>query len=220
MKALVIGATGRTGNAILQELIQRGIPARAMVRDLDMARQTLPATVELIAGDLTQPQTLDPALRGCTVVLNAAGVQPSWDPTEPFRVDCEGSKNLVEAAKRQGVEHFVLVSSLCVSELFHPLNLFWLILVWKKQAEEHLIASGLPYTIVRPGGLKSEDNDTKIVMSKADTLFEGSIPRRKVAQVCVEALLQPAARNHIVEIVATADAADLPFDQLFASIAP
>jgi hypothetical protein len=55
-------------------------------------------------------------------------------------------------------------------------------------------------------------------MSSADTLFDGSIPRTKVAQVCVEALSEPDARNKIVEVVASAEASDKSWDQLFASI--
>jgi len=47
-------------------------------------------------------------------------------------------------AKAKGIEQFVLVSSIGASQLFHPLNLFWLILVWKKQAEEYLQKVLLP----------------------------------------------------------------------------
>jgi uncharacterized protein YbjT (DUF2867 family) len=132
-------------------------------------------------------------------------------------VDYEGTKNLVDAAKATGIQHFVFVSSLCTSKLFHPLNLFWLILVWKKQAEEYIQKSGLTYTIVRPGGLKNEDNSNSVVMSSADTLFDGSIPRQKVAQVCVEALSQPASRNKIVEVVAK-ETAEKSWDQLFSGV--
>jgi len=121
-------------------------------------------------------------------------------------------------AKSQGIEHFVLVTSLCVSQFFHPLNLFWLILFWKKQAEAYLQNSGLNYTIVRPGGLKNEDNDHNLVMQSADTLFEGSIPRTKVAQVCVEALFIQDSRNKIIEIVANSEAQPQPLEQLFARV--
>jgi uncharacterized protein YbjT (DUF2867 family) len=134
-------------------------------------------------------------------------------------VDYEGNKNLIDLAKQKGIEHFVIVSSLCTSRFFHPLNLFWLILVWKKKAEEYLQQSGLTYTIVRPGGLKNEDNSDSIVMSSADTLSEGSIPRTKVAEVCVESLFQLAARNKIVEIVAKAEAPEKPLAELFANVA-
>jgi uncharacterized protein YbjT (DUF2867 family) len=133
-------------------------------------------------------------------------------------VDYEGTRNLVEAAKQKGIEQFVLVSSLCVSQLFHPLNLFWLILVWKKQAEGYLQNSGLTYTIVRPGGLKNEDNPDAIVLEPADQLFEGSIPRQKVAQVCVEALFHPEARNQVVEVVAKPEAPAKTFAELFAKV--
>jgi uncharacterized protein YbjT (DUF2867 family) len=94
--------------------------------------------------------------------------------------------------------------------------LFWLILYWKKQAETYIQQSGLTYTIVRPGGLKNEDNSDLIVMSSEDTLFEGSIPRVKVAQVCVESLVQPTAKNKIVEIITKPGVETNNWEQLFA----
>ncbi|NWF59596.1 MAG: NAD(P)H-binding protein [Fischerella sp.] len=218
MKAFVAGATGETGRRIVQELIARNIPVRALVRDVEKARSILPADAELVQGDVLDQQSLATALGDSTVLLCATGAKPSFDPTGPYKVDYEGTKNLVNAAKSRGIEHFVLVSSLAASQFFHPLNLFWLILYWKKQAEEYLQKSGLTYTIVRPGGLRNEDNPDSIVMQNADTLFEGSIPRQKVAQVCVEALFEPAAQNKIVEIVAKPDAPAKNFGELFASV--
>lgn len=218
MKAFVAGATGETGRRIVQELISRNIPVRALVRNLETARAILPESTELVVGDVLQPSTLTDAVGDSTVVLCATGAKPSFDPIGPYKVDYEGTKNLVDAAKAKGIEHFVFVSSLCTSQLFHPLNLFWLILVWKKRAEEYIQQSGLTYTIVRPGGLKNEDNSDSIVMSSADTLFDGSIPRTKVAQVCVEALFESPARNKIVEIVAKSEAPQRNFEQPFASV--
>ncbi|MBU7585819.1 MAG: NAD(P)H-binding protein [Nostoc sp. TH1S01] len=215
MKAFVAGATGETGRRIVQELVARNIPVRALVRDVQKAKAILPPDVELVVGDVLQPDSLTTALGDSTVLLCATGAKPSFDPTGPYKVDFEGTKNLVDAAKAKGIEHFVLVSSLCTSQLFHPLNLFWLILVWKKQAEEYIQKSGLTYTIVRPGGLKNEDNTDAIVMQSADTLFDGSIPRQKVAQVSVEALFEPAARNKIVEIIAKPEASAKTFGELF-----
>jgi len=219
MKAFVAGATGETGRRIVQELVKRNIPVRALVRDLEQARGILPTEAELVVGDVLKPDSLTAALADSTVLLCATGAKPSLDPTGPYKVDFEGTKNLVDAAKAKGIGHFVFVSSLCTSKLFHPLNLFWLILVWKKQAEEYIQKSGLTYTIVRPGGLKNEDNTNPILMSRADTLSDGSIPRTKVAQVCVEALFQSAARNKIVEIVAKPETPARSFEELFAAVA-
>jgi uncharacterized protein YbjT (DUF2867 family) len=218
MKALVAGATGQTGRRIVQELLKRGISVRALVRNRESAQGILPPEAELVVGDVLQTGSLTEAIGDCTVLLCATGAKPSFDPTGPYSVDYEGTKNLVNAAKEKGIEHFVLVSSLCVSRLLHPLNLFFLILVWKKWGEEYLQRSGLTYTIVRPGGLKNEDNADSVVMASADSLFDGSIPRTKVAQVCVEALFNASARNKIVEIVAKPDASAKPFTELFASV--
>ena len=219
MKAFVAGATGRTGRRVVNELVQRNIPVRAMVRNLEAAKALFPVGVELVVGDVLNAQQVQEAIADCTVVICATGAAPSFDPTGPYKVDLEGTKNLVNVSKEKGIEHFVLVTSLCVSKFFHPLNLFWLILVWKKQAEEYLQNSGLSYTIVRPGGLTEDDNAEPVVMTGADQLFDGRIPRGKVAQVCVEALLLPQAKNKIVEIVATATAADQSYADLFNKVA-
>jgi uncharacterized protein YbjT (DUF2867 family) len=219
MKAFVAGATGETGRRIVQQLVDRGIPVRAMVRNLEMAKSLLPAGVEIVVGDVLQPQTLPAAIGDATVIFCATGAKPSFDPTGPYQVDFEGTKNLVNVAKSQGVEQFILVSSLCVSKLLHPLNLFWGILVWKKWAEEYIQRSGLAYTIVRPGGLMNDDNSDQVLMTGADQLFDGRIPRTKVAQVCVEAAQQATARNKIVEIVAKPDLPERTIAQLFSEVA-
>ena len=218
MKAFVAGATGETGRRIVSQLLDRGIEVRAFVRDTVKARSIFPAGVEIVTGDVLRVDTLQDALAGCTVVFCATGARPSFDPTGPYLVDFEGTKNLVNASKAAGIEQFVLVTSLCVSKLLHPLNLFWGILVWKKWAEEYLQRSGLTYTIVRPGGLKNDDNDDRIVMQGLDSLFDGSIPRTKVAQVCVEAIGNESSRNKIVEIVARPDAPEKTFAELFTAI--
>jgi uncharacterized protein YbjT (DUF2867 family) len=216
MKAFVAGATGETGRRIVRELVKRNIPVRALVRNREKGREILPAEVELVVGDVLDSKSLLEAIGDATVLLCATGAAPSFDPTGPYKIDFEGTKNLVDAAKAKGIDRFVFVSSLCVSKFFHPLNLFWLILYWKKQAETYIQQSGLTYTIVRPGGLKNEDNSDSIVMSSEDTLFEGSIPRVKVAQVCVESLVQPTAKNKIVEIITKPGVETNNWEQLFA----
>ena len=113
-----------------------------------------------------------------------------------------------------------MVSSLCVSKLLHPLNLFWLVLFWKRQAEQYLQDSQLPYTIVRPGGLKLEDTSPPLVMKGPDQLFEGSIPRVQVANVCVEALKTASAHNKILEIVCFSDRPSQPIAELIAQVSP
>ncbi|MFN5613222.1 MAG: SDR family oxidoreductase [Pseudanabaena sp.] len=218
MKAFVAGATGQTGRHIVTELVKRNIPVRALVRDLELAQKLLPPEVELVRGNVLFADTLAEAIADCDVVVCATGAKPSLNAMEPYLVDYIGTKNLVNAAKAKNIKHFAIVSSLCVSKFFHPLNLFWLVLFWKKQAEKYMQNIGLTYTIVRPGGLLNYEKLGGLVMSSADTLFEGSIPRTKVAQVTVEALFEDAAKNKLVEIVVGADHPDRPISQLFAKV--
>ncbi len=218
MKVFVAGATGQTGRHIVSELVKRNVSVRALVRNLELAKQILPPEVDLVLGNVLNASALDQAIADCDVLICATGAKPSLNALEPYLVDYIGTKNLVNAAKAKNIKHFAIVSSLCVSKLFHPLNLFWLVLFWKKQAEQYIQNSGLTYTIVRPGGLLNNDKQGGLVMSGADTLFEGSIPRTKVAQVAVEALFEQAARNKLVEIVTQANIPDRPIAELFVTV--
>jgi uncharacterized protein YbjT (DUF2867 family) len=218
MKVFVAGATGATGQRVVKILCDRQIAVRALVRDLAKARLVLPAAVELVQGDVGSAAALATAMADCDAVICATGAKPSLDPTGPYQVDYIGTKNLVDAAKGQQVEKFIIVSSLCVSQFFHFLNIFWLVLYWKQQGEAYLKNSGLTYTIVRPGGLKNDETAGPLVMSTADTLFDGSIPRQKVAEVCVESLFQPAAANKVVEIICQSTATSKNWEELFASV--
>ncbi len=108
----------------------------------------------------------------------------------------------------------MLVSSLCSGRFLHPLNLFWLVLSWKGVGERWLAESGLKWTVVRPGGLKETEANLEaegIRYSHADQQESGSIPRRLVARVCLEALETPAAHGRVIEITS---AADLPQQDL------
>jgi uncharacterized protein YbjT (DUF2867 family) len=218
MKAFVAGATGQTGRHIVAELVKRNIPVRALVRNLELAKQVLPSEVELVLGNVLNADALTEAIADCDVLICATGAKPSLNALEPYLVDYIGTKNLINAAKTKNIQHFAIVSSLCVSKFLHPLNLFWLVLFWKKQAEQYLQASGLTYTIVRPGGLLNREKEGGLVLSGADTLFEGSIPRTKVAEVTVDALFEASAKNKLVEIVVSADVSDRPIAELFAAV--
>ena len=100
----------------------------------------------------------------------------------------------------------VLVSSLCAGRWLHPLNLFGLILVWKRVGERCLERSGLDWTVIRPGGLSEEDSRSTtegVLVTDADQQQSNSIPRRLVAQVCLDALEQPRACGRILEITSS-----------------
>lgn len=77
------------------------------------------------------------------------------DVGAPKRIDGDGTIALINAAAKAGVEQFVLVTSLGTGKLGFPagvLNLFWGVLLFKREAEKALEGSGMAYCIVRPGG--------------------------------------------------------------------
>ncbi|MGB3203307.1 MAG: NAD(P)H-binding protein, partial [Nodosilinea sp.] len=102
MKAFVAGATGATGSRIVKQLVSRGVPVVAFVRDAAAARDALPIEVTLMEGDVTDKDSIRRAMAqdrsatnaGCTVLLSATGARPGFDPTGPYQVDFEGTKNL------------------------------------------------------------------------------------------------------------------------------
>lgn len=217
MKVLVAGATGATGQLVVKTLVDQQIPVRAMVRDLGKSQELLPAGVETVVADLQDASTLEAAIADCDYVICAAAARPSLNIAGFFQVDYVGTKRLIDLAAQKGVKQFVLVTSLCVSKFFHPLNLFGLVLFWKKQTEAYLMGSPLNYTILRPGGLNSEAI-APVVLSGADTLFEGRIPRQQVAELCVAALDEPRTFKQIIEAVTDPNAPQTSYSELFAAL--
>jgi len=209
MRVAVTGASGKTGWRVVAEALARGFEVRAIVRP----DSVLPAGLEgaeVHRLQLNDSAALQQALRGCDALVIATGARPSIDLLGPLKVDALGVRQQLEACRSVGLKRLVLVSSLCAGRWLHPLNLFGLILVWKRLGEQWLEQSGLEVTIVRPGGLKEAEEDIAaqhLRFSGADQQQDGSLPRRLVARVCLDALEVPASAGRIIEITSTVPAA-------------
>ena len=219
---LVAGATGKTGSLVVAQLKAEGYPVRAFVRSAAKAAERLGTDVEAAVGDLRDPATIAAALDGVDLVINAAGSGvPAADDNMPKHVDFEGARNLADEAAAAGVGHYVLVSSMGVTHDDHALNrMFNNILVWKRKGEEAVAASGLPYTIVRPGGLNDRPGNAQtVVFEQGDIMGEGKvISRADVARVCVAALQREEARNKVFEIYARDGEPQRDFSGEFAAL--
>ena len=207
----VTGASGKTGWRVVDEALQRGLPVRAIVRPHSvlppsLAKAEQQGALEVKRLELQTAEALHHALSGCTALVIATGARPSINLAGPLQVDAFGVRAQLSACKAVGLQRVVLVSSLCAGRWRHPLNLFGLILVWKRLGERWLETSGLDWTVVRPGGLSEDDSRSGqegIVFSAADQQQSSSIPRRLVAQVCLDALAEPAASGRIIEITSS-----------------
>jgi len=173
--------------------------------------------VRLKLGDT---EALHRALEGCDALVIATGARPSIDLSGPLQVDALGVRQQIAACKAVGLERVVLVSSLCAGRWRHPLNLFGLILVWKRVGERWLEQSGLRWTVIRPGGLNEREEGLEregVVFSGADQQESNSIPRRLVARVCLEALQTPAAEGRIIEITSSPQQQPQPLETWLAA---
>lgn len=222
---LVAGATGQTGRQIVRHLQDGGFRVHALVRDVPKAKEQLGPDVDYVQGDVKEPATVAIAMSGVDAVISSIGARGKDGPDRPEMIDYEGVRNLVDAARAAKVKQFVLVSSRGVTHEGHPLNrMFGNVLVWKLKGEDYLRASGLPYTVIRPGGLLNEPGGTgDIAFEQGDRKFSGttlSIPREDVAIVCVEALEHPEARFRTLEIHRTDGAPVTDWKAKFANLKP
>lgn len=207
----VTGASGKTGWRVVDEALRRGHAVRAIVRPGSVLPPALAAAeqrglLDVHRLELPQGDALQHALSGCDALVIATGARPSVNLAGPLQVDALGVREQILACRAVGLRRVVLVSSLCAGRWLHPLNLFGLILVWKRLGERWLQSSGLDWTVVRPGGLSEDDSRSEregVVFSGADQQQSSSLPRRLVARVCLEALETPAAIGRIIEITSS-----------------
>ena len=203
---LVAGATGRTGRLILEQLRKDPrFAIRPMARDVTSARKNVSPDYLWVEGDVTRPETLGRALSGVSLVLCAIGGTERSGPNSPEFVDFGGVRNLAAAARAAGVRHFVLESSMGVGSggglLGMMLNLLsGDALKWKAKGEEYLRASGVPYTIIRPGGLTDDPGgQTGLILQQGDE-GSGRIGRADVASVMIAALDNADALRKTFEV--------------------
>ncbi|KAG5553942.1 hypothetical protein RHGRI_011717 [Rhododendron griersonianum] len=174
------------------------------------------------------------------------------DGAFPEQVDWIGQKNQIDAAKAAGVKQIVLVGSMGGTNTSNPLNsigngnilvvLFrsWFlcdafpyssklsplkILIWKRKAEQYLADSGIPYTIIRAGGLQDKEGGIReLLIGKDDELLQTetrTIARADVAEVCVQALQFEEAKFKAFDLASKPEGtgtATKDFKALFAQI--
>lgn len=112
-KALVTGATGFVGAAVVRALLAEGWQVRALVRGGSDHRNIASLPVEQAVGDLTDAASLKPALEGCEAAFHVAADYRLWapQPRELYRTNVDGTGNLLDAARRAGVRRIVYTSS-------------------------------------------------------------------------------------------------------------
>ena len=138
-RVLVTGATGRTGSLVLKKLRQQSdqFQAIGLARSHSKVKELFGSTEGFVIGDIKDQSSLESALKGCSalVILTSAvpkmkapplpGERPQFEyepDSMPETVDYYGQKNQIDAAKKAGVEHIVLVGSMGGTNPNHSLG--------------------------------------------------------------------------------------------------
>ncbi|KAJ6806866.1 uncharacterized protein M6B38_105975 [Iris pallida] len=167
-------------------------------------------------------------------------MKPGFDPSKgerpefyfedgqyPEQVDWIGQKNQIDAAKAIGVKQIILVGSMGGTNINNPLNKLGNgnILVWKRKAEQYLADSGIPYTIIRAGGLQDTEGGVReLLVGKDDELLQTetrTIARADVAEVCIQALQFEEAKFKAFDLASRPEGMGTPtsdFKALFSQI--
>jgi uncharacterized protein YbjT (DUF2867 family) len=144
---LVVGATGQLGSLITRRLLEQGREVRILVRAGSEYRALEAAGATAVVGDLKDRASLDAATRGVDTVLTTANSAVRSGADNVQSVEIEGNRNLIDAAAASGVKHFIFTSTMgAAPDSAIPL------MRGKGLAEQHLKASGVPYTILAPNG--------------------------------------------------------------------
>ena len=199
---LIVGASGKLGGEVARQLLALGMPVRALSREPSRLSALRDLGAEVVQGDLIDPSSLARACGGAHKVLAAAHAFTAAGTSSMARVDGEGNRALVDAARAAGVSHFVFTSACTGPD--DPVDFFRV----KYGVEQYLHASGMPFTILRPGAFM-EDHAERIgrpVMEKGWTVVFGRgvglvnyVAAGDVAQVATM-VLREEPRNDIVRI--------------------
>ncbi|MCO5567584.1 hypothetical protein L7F22_021278 [Adiantum nelumboides] len=242
---LVAGAGGRTGRIVYTKLKERAgqFAAKGLVRS-EASKAMIGGADDVYIGDITKPESLYLAFTNidALVIVTSAvpKMKPGFDPSKggrpefyfedggfPEQADWLGQKNQIDAAKAAGAKQIVLVGSMGGTNLDNPLNALGNgnILVWKRKAEQYLADSGIPYTIIRAGGLQDTEGGVReLLVGKDDELLATNtrtISRADVAEVCVQAFLIEEAKNKAFDLSSKPPGEGVPttdFKQLFSGV--
>ncbi len=207
---LVIGGTRGTGLLIARLLVRQGLSVRALARDRERAAAVLGPAVEVLAGDITQADTLPRAMEAATHIVFTAGCR-SGRPATAAKVratEYHGVLNTLAAARGAGFAgRFLYMTSSGVARRSLAsvcLNLYkGNTLVWRRRAEQAIRESGLSYTIVRAGMLQNRPVGQRVIEVTQDALplsIRHRIARADVAEVFVAALDHPRAARATFEV--------------------
>jgi len=220
MSVLAVGATGSIGRLVVEECLRQGHAVRALVRNAAKARQ-LPHEAQVVVGDVTRPDTLTAVVDSVDAIVFTLGSNDGKVDSE--NVDYGGVRNVLRALGPRRVR-IALMTAIGVTNRTGAYNRRTEAHDWKRRSERLVRASGLPYTIVRPGWFDCNGPDEhSLVLLQGDRRqagdpSDGAVSRRQIAEVLVHSLGSDQALRKTFELISVKGPAPKDFDALFAPL--
>jgi uncharacterized protein YbjT (DUF2867 family) len=213
MDIAIAGGHGKIGLQLGKLLVERGDAARGLIRSPDQEDDLRALGVGPVLCDLEGDGDVAAAIRGADAVVFAAGAGPGSGTERKRSMDLGGAVKLIEAALAGGIRRYVIVSSMGAGN--PPAeggDVFGEYLRAKAGADRALAASGLDYTIVRPGGLTDDPPTGKVEIGS--DLGRGEIPRADVAAILAAVLSAANAVGKTFELIS----GDVALDEAVAGL--
>lgn len=202
MNVLVIGANGQIGKHLVEQLAQEGKhQVTAMIRRPEQADALKELGAQVVIGDLEGTvDELAEAMKDQNAIVFTAGSGGSTGPDKTLLIDLDGAVKTMEAAEKQGISRYILVSAYGADQRSKWPEEIKPYYVAKHFADRALFASDLNYTIIRPGGLKNEPGTGKVAVGT--DLKPGSIAREDVARVIAASLQEEKTYRMAFDLIA------------------
>jgi uncharacterized protein YbjT (DUF2867 family) len=162
MDVVVAGGHGKIALRLLRLLADRGDRGRGLIRNPGHAADLEAVGAEPVLCDLEHEADVARFIEGADAVVFAAGAGPGSGAARKRTMDLGGAVKLIDAAQAKGISRYVIVSAIGAGRPEQPSGAMRPYIEAKAQADEALAASGLDYTIVRPGRLTDESGSGRI----------------------------------------------------------
>jgi uncharacterized protein YbjT (DUF2867 family) len=189
MDVVIAGGHGQIALRLERLLAERGDRARGLIRNADHAADLEAAGAEPVVCDIEAEDDITRFVEGADAVVFAAGAGPGSGPARKQTVDLGGAMKLIDAAKANGIERYVIVSSIGADRPERASAEMKPYIEAKAEADRRVEESGLDWTIVRPGRLTDGPGAGRI---RAGTdIGYGEVTRDDVAATLAAVLNAP-----------------------------
>lgn len=202
MDVVIAGAHGQIALRLARILNKRGDDVRGLIRNPDHEDEVHAAGAEPVMCDLEKfdAPEIAQAIGSADALVFAAGAGPGSGAERKTTMDLDGARKTIEAAQRNGVDRYVMISAMgAASPPAVGGDVFAAYLRAKAAADEALVASGLDFTIVRPGRLTNDLGTGRV--HAARSVKPGDISRDDVAAVLAAVLAEPRTAGVTFDVV-------------------